>query len=171
MTGLLRLLQLLTMAMWVGGLAFFAFVLAPTAFHLLAIHDAGLVVGASLKVFDRIALGCGVVFLAATALLFRVSPKRIKGRYEMEFLLALVMTLGTGYLAWNIIPAMDQDQRLAGGDVNAAEPTNPARLHFERLHGRSEKVAGTVLLLGLGVLFLMSREHVRVDGATGAESA
>jgi hypothetical protein len=59
---------------------------------------------------------------------------------------------------------MDQDQVLAGGDVNAVEKTNPARVHFDELHVRSERVAGTVLFLGLGVLFLMSREHVRVEG-------
>ena len=158
MRGLLRFLQLIAMSVWVGGLAFFAFVLAPTAFHLLPLHDAGMIVGASLRVFDKIELGCGGLFLAVTALLFRAAVHRIRGRYEFEFLLALVMVLATVYLQWNIIPAMDQDQRLAGGDINTVEPTNPARLHFNKLHARSEKVAGTTLLLGLGVLFLMSRE-------------
>ncbi len=158
MQGLMRLLQLVAMAIWVGGLAFFAFVLAPTAFHLLPVHDAGMIVGASLRVFDRIELGCGAIFLAATAVLFRAAVHRIKGRYEIEFLLALVMILATAYLEWNIIPAMDQDQRQAGGDINTVEPTNPARLHFNKLHARSEKVAGTTLLLGFSVLFLMSRE-------------
>ena len=164
MAASLRLLQLLSMTIWVGGLIFFAFVLAPTAFHVLpTIHEAGLIVGSALKLFDWIALGCGAVFLLATGLIFRSSPMRIRGRYEMEFLLATIMLVATGYLAWNIIPAMDADQRQAGGDVNAVEPTNPARLHFEKLHVRSERVAGTVLFVGLGVIFLMSREHVQVD--------
>ncbi len=171
MKGSLRFLQLLTMSVWVGGLAFFAFVLAPTAFHLLPVHDAGAVVGASLKLFDKIELFCGAFFLLATALLYQAATHRIRGRYEAEFLLALVMVLATGYLEWNIIPAMDQDQRQAGGDVNAVEPTNPAKLHFDKLHARSEKVAGTALFLGLGVLFLMSREHARLaPSATEPES-
>jgi len=164
MQGVLRLMQLVAMALWVGGLAFFAFVLAPTAFHVLpSVHEAGLIVGSSLKVFDKVELGCGAVFLAATALLFRQAAHRVKGRYEMEFLLALVMVVGTAYLEWNVIPAMDQDQVLAGGDVNAVEKTNPARVQFDKLHVRSERVAGTVLFLGFGVLFLMSREHARVE--------
>jgi uncharacterized membrane protein len=164
MSGFLRFLQLLSMTVWVGGLIFFAFVLAPTAFHVLpSFREAGLIVGASLKIFDWISLTCGAVFLVATALIFRAAPMRIRGRYELQLLVALVMFLGMGYLAWNIIPAMDNDQRLAGGDVNAVEPTNPARLHFEKLHVRSERTAGTVLILGLGVLFLMSRETARID--------
>ena len=148
------------MSIWVGGLAFFAFVLAPTAFAVLpSIHEAGLVVGSCLKLFDFIELGCGTVFLLATWLLFMPAPHRIRGRYEMEFLLAGVMVVATAYLTWNILPAMDRDQILAGGDVNAVEKTHPARVHFEKLHARSERVAGGVLLLGLGVLFLMSREQ------------
>jgi uncharacterized membrane protein len=35
MQGVYRLLQLLAMVVWAGGLIFFAFVLAPTAFHTL----------------------------------------------------------------------------------------------------------------------------------------
>ena len=162
MQGVLRFLQLLAITIWVGGILFFAFVLAPTAFGVLpTIREAGLVVGASLKIFDTVALVCGVVFLAATALMFRGAIHRIKGRYEMEFLLALVMFAGTGYLAWNVVPAMDIDQSAApGGDINALPPDNLARLHFEKLHKRSENTEGLVLFLGLGVLVLMSREHV-----------
>ena len=163
----MRLLQVLTMSVWVGGLVFFAFVLAPTAFHRLPVHEAGLVVGESLRIFDYLELGCGVLFLAATALLSRGVEMRIKGRYEMELLLALAMILGTGYLAWNVLPAMDQDQRQAGGDIQLVEATNPARLHFERLHKRSEKTAGTVLLLGLAALFLISREGIPQASITG----
>ncbi len=160
MLGSLRLLQLLAMVVWVGGLVFFAFVLAPTAFSRLpTVHEAGLIVGATLRVFDILAIGCGALFLAATALLFRNAAMRIRGRYEMEFLFASVMLAATAYIHWNILPAMDNDQRQAGGDVNAVEPTNPARVHFDKLHIRSERVESTVLLIGLGVVFLMSREH------------
>jgi uncharacterized membrane protein len=164
MQGVLRFLQLLSMVVWIGGLVFFAFVLAPTAFGVLpSIHEAGLVVGASLKVFDKVALVCGALFLAVTAGLFRKVPMRIRGRYEMEFLLAGVMLLATAYLQFNIIPAMDADQLQAGGDVNKLARTDPTWQHFDKLHHRSEDVAGAVLLIGLGVLFFMSREPIRLE--------
>ncbi len=159
MTGFHRFLQLLAMTTWVGGLIFFAFVLAPTAFHVLpSQHEAGLVVGGSLHTFDYVAMGAGAIFLLATGLLFQEAPKRIQGRYEIEFLLALVMVLGTAYIHYNILPAMEADRASAGGDINSVPADNPARAHFDKLHARSEHVESGVLLIGLAVLFLMSRE-------------
>jgi len=161
MHGILRLAQLLVMVVWAGGLVFFAFVLAPTAFHTLpTVHLAGAVVGASLKLFDVIALVCGGIFLGVTALLFRAAPMRIRGRYEMEFLLTGVMLVGTAYIHWNVIPAMDADQIRVGGDISSANPDSFAKIHFDKLHVRSERVEGAVMLLSLAVLFLMSREQM-----------
>jgi len=166
MLGILRLVQLLTVVIWVGGLIFFAFVLAPVAFHALpSVHEAGLVVGACLRVFDVVGLACGAVFLTVTAILFRGSPNRIKGRYEMQFLLTLVMLLATAYIHFNILPLMDDDRRLAGGDITTAEPTNPARIHFDKLHARSERAEGLVLITGLIVIFLISREQAPLEPA------
>jgi uncharacterized membrane protein len=164
MQGFLRLAQLLSMVVWAGGLIFFAFVLAPTAFHTLpSVHLAGAVVGASLKLFDVIAIVCGFLFLAVTGTMFRAAPMRIRGRYEMEFLLTGVMLLGTAYIHWNIIPAMDADTARVGGDISTADPNNLAKIHFDKLHVRSERVEGGVMLLSLGVLFLMSREQLAVE--------
>lgn len=159
MTSVVRLLQLLTLTIWVGGLIFFAFILAPVAFHTLpSIREAGLVVGAALRVFDLVSIVCGAVFLLATALLFRAAPMRLRGRYEMEFILAGIMVVATAYIHWNILPAMESDRRLAGGDITFVEASHPARMHFDKLHVRSERVEGGVLLLGLAVVFLVSRE-------------
>jgi len=73
------------------------------------------------------------------------------------------MVLGTAYIHWNVIPKMDADMAQAGGDIDNVEKTNPARMHFDKLHVRSERVEGVVLLLSLGVLFLMSREQLAVE--------
>ena len=160
MTSVSRLLQLLSLTIWVGGLICFAFILAPTAFHTLpSIREAGLVVGAALRVFDLVAVGCGTAFLLATVMLSRSSALRPRGRYGMEFLLASVMLLATVYIHWNILPAMEIDRRLAGGDITFVDASHPARMHFDQLHTRSERIEGGVLLLGLGLVFLVSREQ------------
>ncbi len=166
MPTLLRLLQLLAMIIWVGGLIFFAFVLAPTAFGgaLPNQHEAGLIVGATLRVFGLVGLGCGAVFLLASALLFARAPNRIRGRYEMQFLLAAVMMLGTAYIQFNILPSMDRDRDRAAGDITAVPETHPARIHFDTLHKRSERVEGAVLFIGLGIVVLMAREQLPVAG-------
>ena len=165
MQGLLRLVQLLAMVVWVGGLIFFAFVLAPTAFHILPTTElAGSIVGSCLRVLHLIGLASGCLFLAATAVLFSRAPMRIRGRYEIEFLLTLVMIVITGFLQWNVLPAMERDRARAGGDISAVAPDHPARVHFDLLHKRSERFEGGVLLVGLAVVFLMSREQIRVEG-------
>ncbi len=157
----LRLIQLLAMVTWVGGLLFFAFILAPTAFHTLpSTHDAGLIVGATLRVFDLVGIACGACFLAVTAVLFARAPMRIRGRYEMQFLLTAVMILATAYIHLNILPSMDRDRDRTGGDITSVPPTHPARAHFYTLHKRSERVESAVLLLGLAVVVLLSREQL-----------
>lgn len=164
MTGFLRLLQLLAMVVWVGGLIFLAFVLAPVAFRVLpTVREAGIVVGASLRVFDVVCLACGTIFLFATGLLFRETPMRVRGRYELEFLLAAAMLIATVYIHFGILPAMERDRRFVGGDINSVELANPSRVHFDKLHQRSEQVEGGTLLLGLALIILMSREPVRFD--------
>ncbi|WP_433983104.1 DUF4149 domain-containing protein [Tunturiibacter empetritectus] len=57
MQTLLRALRLFAMVAWVGGLGFFAFVVAPVAFHSLpSAHEAGMVVGGTLRVLHWIGL-------------------------------------------------------------------------------------------------------------------
>jgi len=159
---MMRWLQLLAMVVWVGGIIFFAFVLAPVSFHTLpSVQLAGSVVGATLKVFDLIAFGCGLLFLSVTGWLYVQSPMRLKGRYELELLLAGIMMLATAYLHWGILPPMDRDRAQAGGDISTVAPDNPARIHFDRFHSRSEHVEELVLIVGLGMLFLLSRGGIR----------
>lgn len=161
---MMRWLQLLAMVVWVGGIIFFAFVLAPVSFHTLSsVQLAGTIVGATLKVFDLVAFGSGIVFLAATGWIYAQSPMRLKGRYEMELLLVGIMLAATAYLHWGILPPMDRDRANAGGDISAVALDNPARIHFDRLHKRSEHVEELVLFVGLGVVFLLSRGGIRAE--------
>ena len=60
----LRFLMLLSLVVWIGGLIFFAFVLAPTAFTVLpTTHLAGNVVGRALSKLHWIAIFSGIVYL------------------------------------------------------------------------------------------------------------
>lgn len=161
MPTLIRILRFLAIVVWVGGIVFFAFVLAPMAFSLLpSQHLAGAVVGGTLRVLDIIGLVCGGIFWVGTAVLFRQSEAAHKRRHEAQILLASIMLLATAYIHAGILPAMEQDRFQAGGDIEAASANNPAKLHFDRLHKRSESVEGAVLLCGLGIVLLMARESL-----------
>jgi uncharacterized membrane protein len=158
MNPLLRTLRMLTMVVWVGGLIFFAFVEAPVAFHVLgANRQFALLIGWSLAKLNEVGQLCGFVFLLATVVT-RYRQDCRSSLLTAQMLLVLLMILMTGHVQASMIPAMERDRAAAGGDIDAAPKDNPARLDFERLHARSEKVEGAVLLFGLGVVVLMGFE-------------
>jgi hypothetical protein len=152
MTTFLRAIRLLAMVFWVGSLLFFAFVLAPVAFHVLpSAHEAGMVVGGTLVILHWIGLVCGLLFVIATLL--------SKPRHQTEQLILIAVMLSlTLYLQFSILPKMEQDRLQAGGNVDAAAVDSPARLDFERLHPISEKLEGLALFAGLGIVLLMAGE-------------
>lgn len=155
----LRALRLLAVVAWVGGLAFFAFVLAPIAFHQLSSpHEAGLVVGGTLRVLHMIGLIGGGIFCVATALLWLRAEVPARAGFAVETALMLVMLAITAYSQFSILPAMEQDRALAGGEIDVVALTNPARKDFERLHVLSERLEGLVFFCGLGVVLFLARE-------------
>jgi hypothetical protein len=120
------------MVIWVGGLIFFAFVVAPVAFNLAythalpSTHEAGLVVAGTLAVLHPMGEICGAVFLFATALFWLRSPgHRLLGT---EVLLTVFMLVATLYVHLHILPAMERDRIAAGGAIDAAPPDNPDRI-------------------------------------------
>lgn len=159
METLLRAIRLLVMVLWVGGLCFFAFVVAPVAFSRLSSpHEAGLIVGGTLRVLHGIGLIGGVLFcLANVWLWFRAEvPARLG--FAIQFVLVGIMLVVTAYSQFSILPRMDRDQAIAGGDIATASLDNPGRIDFERLHPWSERLEGLVLLCGIGVVLVLARE-------------
>jgi uncharacterized membrane protein len=162
MNVLLRALRLLSIVVWVGGLVFFAFVLAPAAFHVLAsTHEAGTVVALTLHLLNEIGHACGFLFLFATAAAWLRLKSNASARWLLvaEMSLVVLMISATMIVQASIVPAMERDRIAAGGDVDAAPANNAARLDFERLHPISEKVEGAALFVGLAVVVLMAFEQ------------
>lgn len=155
----LRALRLLAMVAWVGGLAFFAFVVAPVAFHRLASpHEAGLVVGGTLRILHVMGLIGGGVFCVATAILWFRAEVPARAGFAAEMALTLLMLGITAYSQFHILPSMEQDRIAAGGDIEAAPLSNPARQDFEEWHVWSERLEGLVFFCGLGVVLFLARE-------------
>jgi len=159
MQTVLRALRLLAMVAWVGGLGFFAFVVAPVAFHSLAsAHDAGLVVGGSLRVLHWIGLVGGAAFCLATAWLWLWAEVPARVGFAIQLALTAVMLAVTAYSQFSILPAMERDRVQAGGDIAMAALEDAGRVDFERLHRLSERLEGLVFFCGLGVVYFLSRE-------------
>jgi uncharacterized membrane protein len=149
----LRFLMFLSLVCWIGGLIFFAFVLAPTAFQVLpSTHLAGNVVGRALSKLHWIAIVSGVVFLVSSLLYSRLTEGTAHVFAGRHVLLCLMLALTLLSQFW-IIPRMDT-VRAQVADFASVPVDNPARVQFDALHVWSTRVEGTVLVLGLVLVYL-----------------
>lgn len=147
--------MLLSLAVWLGALIFFP-VVAQTSFTALpSAHLAGLVVRGSLLKLHWIGFVCGVVFLASSLLHNQILLGRARA-FSFSHLLILLMLALTALSQFRIIPRMEA-LRLAAGEINALTPSDPVRMQFDSLHVWSTRIEGTVLVLGLLVLYALSR--------------
>jgi uncharacterized membrane protein len=149
----LRFLMLLSLICWIGGLIFFAFVLAPTAFQVLPnTHLAGNLVGRALGKLHWIAIFAGLVYLVSSLLYSRLTNGTAHLFAGRHVLICLMLALTLLSQFW-IMPRMDT-LRAQVGDFVAVPLSNPLRVQFDTLHVWSTRVEGTVLLLGLVVVYL-----------------
>jgi uncharacterized membrane protein len=149
----LRFLMLLSLVAWIGGLIFFAFVLAPTAFQVLPnTHLAGNVVGRTLGKLHWIAIISAIIFLASSLFYNRLTEGSAHV-FAMRHVLICVMLGLTMLSQFWIIPRMDT-LRASVSDFATVPLDNPARVQFDILHVWSTRVESVVLLLGLVTVYL-----------------
>ena len=154
----LRFAMLLALVVWLGGLIFFAFVVAPTVFSpglLPTRHLAGEIVGRSLGALHWMGIVSGIVFLISSAIYNRMtvgSARPLAGRH----LLIALMLLLTVISQFAISPKM-HEIRAEAGVIDNIPLESPLRMEFDRLHVWSEKFEEAVFLLGLAALFLTAR--------------
>jgi len=148
-----RYLMLLSLIVWLGGIIFFAFVLAPTVFSVLPTrHLAGTVVNRALGSLHWIGIVCGVVFLASSMLYARSRTGSTNTLAARHILLCLMLAL-------TLVSQIGISPKLAAlrssiGDIDSVRVTDPARVQFNSLHAWSTRIEGGVLLLGLVVVYL-----------------
>jgi uncharacterized membrane protein len=149
----LRYLMLLSLVVWIGGLIFFAFILAPTAFQVLPnTHLAGNVVGRALGKLHWIAIVSGIIFLISSLLYSRMTDGTVH-LFAMRHVLICLMLALTLFSQFWIIPRMDT-LRASVGDFASVPIDNPLRVQFDALHIWSTRVEGAVLLMGLIAVYL-----------------
>ncbi|MGA8044537.1 MAG: DUF4149 domain-containing protein [Terracidiphilus sp.] len=162
MKTLLRTLLYLALIVWIGSEIFFPVVAAITFGTLQPdTHTAGAIVGQLLRILHGIGLVAGLVALGLLALAPAWNIYK-QGSVLIPMVLLVLMLGFTAYSQYGIIPAMERDRIAAGGSIGAAEASNPSRIHFNKLHNRSEHVEEAILLLGLATVALVARaETVR----------
>ena len=155
MKTLLRTLLYLALIVWIGAEIFFPIVAAVT-FNSLpgSTHTAGTIVGELLRILHGMGIVCGLVLLALMAL--APAWNIYKPRAVLAPMILIVLMLAcTAYSQYGIIPAMERDRAAAGGAIDTSDTTNPTTIHFNKLHNRSERVEGVILLLGISAVALV----------------
>jgi uncharacterized membrane protein len=150
---LLRALMLLALIVWIGGIIFFAFVLAPTLFGVLpSTQMAGEVIARTLNKLHWMGLTSGVVFLICSLLYNWQRSKQLKLFTATHVPVVLMLAL-TAVSQFVITPRM---RYLRAGPLSM--DTLSAHAEFDRLHAWSTRCEGGVLFLGLAVVVLTARK-------------
>lgn len=153
MTLALRILRLLALTAWVGGLFFFAFVAYIAFQNLPDTHQAGLIVRGSLLMIHRIGFIAGGLYLAATLVMLGAQRDSHPVR-AIEMALVIAMLALTAYSQFSILPHMENDRIALGGNVDQAPADAPARVDFNRLHQLSVRIESVILIEGILLLAL-----------------
>ncbi|HWR34815.1 MAG TPA: DUF4149 domain-containing protein [Clostridia bacterium] len=152
----LRFLMLLSLVVWIGGIIFFSFVVAPTVFSVLPTrHLAGAVVNRSLATLHWMGIFSGVVFVVASLIYTRMSSGAAYP-FAARHLLVYLMLLLTIVSHFGIAAKM-ATLRTDMGEIDRLSQDDTRRVQFNKLHAWSTRLEGTVFFLGLAVLFLTAR--------------
>ena len=151
LTVVLRFIYLLSIVLWIGGMAFFSFLAAPSIFHVLPREEAGKVVTDIFPKYYWQGLICGAIALATSVAL------GMRERWNIlliaRTITIVVMLIGVLYAVAILQPKI-QAVKAQVTSFESLSPTDPLRLEFGRLHGRSFSVNAAVLLLGVVVVFI-----------------
>ncbi len=152
----LRFFMLLALAVWIGGIIFFAAAVAPTVFKVLPTrHLAGAVVTRSLGILHWMGIFCAIVFLV-TSMLHTYSARGAAHPLAPRHLLVYVM-LALTLISQFVVSAKMAALRAAMGEIDLVPIADARRIAFNQLHAWSTRLESGVLILGLIVLFLVAR--------------
>jgi hypothetical protein len=153
----LRFLMMLALIVWLGGLIFFAFVLAPTVFTVLPTrHLAGSVVSSALAKLHWMGFVSGLIFLMSSMIYARLTTGEAHP-FRVRHVLVYLMLALTAISEFGITPKMAA-LRGAMGEIDRVPLTDSARVAFDALHAWSTRLESGVLFLGLIVVYLTAAQ-------------
>jgi uncharacterized membrane protein len=155
MTQSVKWLYVLTLAVWIGSIVFFSFVVAPTVFKTLKPEDAGVLIRRIFSKYYLIGIICAAIGIVCVGLLL---TDRAFGKWPA--ILSLLLLAGMGgtdlWLRQGVMPHMNhlRDQR-ATIESSGKPPDEELEREWKALHQLSVRMNGVVLLGGLVLVFLI----------------
>jgi hypothetical protein len=151
----LRVLEFLSLSIWLGSVVFLSFAVAPGAFAVLGSREqAGMFVGMALARLHSIGIASGALFLLAHVLAAK-SPRALADLAALAVILMLVLTLVSQFAVTPRITHLRAEMKSQFGSVDSTPPGNDLHLQFNRLHRYSIWLESGVLLAGVLALTLL----------------
>ncbi len=155
---------LTALGLWVGGMATLAFIVAPTVFRTAPSRGvAGGIFGAILQSFGGVQIILALLCLAALIVL--VLKGGLRGKSGSLRIGAVALMLGLVLVSqYHVAPAIAHERETIP-NFDALPSGVPQKARFDSLHKWSVRLAGTTLLLGLGLLLCSTATLRSADGA------
>jgi hypothetical protein len=141
------LVQLVTLALWIGAGAFFSFAVAPALFATLPSRTmAGAVVGRTLPILFYLGIVVGAIIVALQAGSGRGALRDVRA------LCGCLIVAACAVAQFVIGHRIDRLRSDIGGSIESLAVDDARRVAFGRLHGMSVAWLGLAMLAGLVAL-------------------
>jgi len=159
----LRLVYVLALAVWLGGMTMLGAVVAPTIFQTLQAADpdsgralAGIAFGAILTRFHFVAYGCGLLLLVTLIAMALLGPR--PKHFAIRCGIVAGMLLVSAYSGVVVLGEIDAIQREVGTLPSRLPEGDPRRVRFDALHQLSTRLMMVDLMGALVLLYWEARE-------------
>lgn len=151
----MRTLTIVSIALWLGMLGFFAFAVAPAAFATLDRPSAARLVSAVLARSYWVGLALG--FVGVAGIVARRSRDGRRWSDRLPLALGLLMLALTAWSLFGLLPEAEALRDRAVAARLAGTPNAPEAVRFGRVHGLSTMAGLAVMVSGAVLLALEAR--------------
>ena len=146
--------RLAILGLWLGAMAFFSFVVAPSAFAVLQQQQlAGALVSRTLGALEIIGMIAGALLIAILFI------SRERDRAFLYELIALAMMTVSMLVSHFVVSRRMHDSRMSLGEIAQLAANDPARIEFDRLHQYSVWLMGFDILGAIALIVYLARRN------------
>jgi hypothetical protein len=147
-------IRLAILGLWLGAMAFFSFVVAPSAFAVLRQQQlAGALVSRTLGALEII----GIIIGALLIVILVLSKER--DRAFLYELIALAMMTVSMLVSRFAVSSRMHELRVSLGEIAQLAANDPARIEFDRLHQYSVWLMGFNILGAIALIVYLARRN------------
>jgi len=147
-------IRLAILGLWLGAMAFFSFVVAPSAFAALPQQQlAGALVSRTLAALEIIGIIIGALLIAI--LIF----SRERDRAFLYELIALALMTVSMLVSHFAVSRRLHELRVSLGEIARLAANDPARVEFDKLHQYSVWLMGFNILGAIALIVYLARRN------------